>query len=100
LVLNTTSGAVERTPDGLRVVNTSRVTEEDVLSLDGNEVLHCVAATGWVAQFSNGEERPLVCWAVLEDDTAHGVVVSHGEIDVSESVADEDGFVGYRYIGG
>jgi hypothetical protein len=96
----TAVGSPRHDPRPGHTVNTSRVTEEDLQSLDENEVIHVVAATGWVAQFEDGSERPLVCWAVLEDDTAHCVIVSHGEIDVSESVADEDGFVGYRYIGG
>src|SRR5215212_6099074 len=95
-VINTTTGAVQTHADGrpLGVINTSRVVEEDLESLDSNEVLHVIPGYPWVAVFDDGSELQLVAWAVSEDDKAHGVVVVRAEngsgprVDASESVED------------
>jgi len=103
-VINTTTGAVQTHGDGrpLGVINTSRVVEEDLESLDSNEVLHVIPGHPWVAVFEDGTEIPLVAWAITESDRGHGGVVVAAEngsgprVDVSESVEDRPGFVGYE----
>ena len=66
-VINTTSGPKTLEDEsGRRVINTSRVVEEDLQSLDSNEVLHVVPGHPWVATFEDGTEKPLVLWAVTE----------------------------------
>src|SRR5215213_8974414 len=110
--VNTTSGVVEtlprRAPDAPHgKVNTTRVYEEDLIDLDGDDVLHCVAAAGWHATFEDGTALPLVCWAIRESDRGHGVIVEQSGastagvvIDASKDVSKEPGFVGYIHRGG
>jgi len=80
------------------------VVEEDLEYTDSNEVLHIVSASGWCATFKDGREEPLVGWAVLENDRAHGFIVAGRSggpvIDASADVSKEPGFTGYKYIGG
>jgi hypothetical protein len=88
-------------PEKERVVNTSRVVEEDMEYLDSDEVLHVIPGHPWVATFKDGTELPLVAWAISESDKGHGVAVSYSEtgtprLDVSESVAGLPGFVRYE----
>ena len=103
-VINTTSGAVHTHVDGrpLGVINTSRVVEEDLESLDSNEVVHVIPGHPWVAVFEDGTELPLVAWAITESDKGHGVVVVRAEngsgprVDVAEDVSKRPGFTGYE----
>ena len=82
-----------------RKVNTSRLMEEDLMSLDSNEVEHVISADGWYAIFEDGIEEPLVAWAFREDGWAHGVIVKMGEsgpqVDIESSVEDRPGFLTY-----
>jgi|SRR5215211_4807042 len=86
-------------------VNTTANTYDVMESLDEDEVLHCVAASGWYATFEDGTALPLVCWAIKESDKGHGVIVEQTgqgppQIDVSKDAGKEPGFVGYIYKGG
>jgi len=106
--VNTTDGVVRIGPqpaqEPVHRVNTTSIYEEDLIDLDADEVLHCVAAAGWYATFEDGHEEPLVLWAVRESDKGHGVVVEQGEagprVDAGRDVSKRPGFAGYKYIGG
>ncbi len=97
MVLNTTRGPVEydRSRPG-HVVNTSRVTEEDMQILDEEpEIVSVVPAAGWCAAV--GEKLvALIAFVALDDGKLYGVVVGpDGRVDLTNSVEQHPGFTGY-----
>ena len=97
MVLNTTRGPVEydRSRPG-HVVNTSRVTEEDMQILDEEpEIVSVVPAAGWCAAV--GEKLvALIAFVALDDGKLYGVVVGpDGRVDLTNSVEQHRGFTGY-----
>ncbi len=95
-VMNTSTGPVVVDPDPPRHVNTSRVTEEDmVYEEEEPEILSVMPAGDWHAVV--GERRlPLVCFVALDDASMYGVAVGEdGLIDLTENVSTYAGFTGY-----
>lgn len=97
MVLNTSNGPVEYdwTRPG-HVVNTSRVTEEDMQILDEEpEIIAVVPGTGWYALIG-GEPVSLVAFVALDDARMYGVVVGNGgRIDLTDDVEKHPAFSGY-----
>jgi len=98
--VNTTDRPRE-VPDGGEgarfVVNTSRVLEEDLEYVDEEAEVAFVVPTGPWCALVDGDEVPLVCWAVLDSGEVYGVVVGEdGKVDVNNSVEELDGFQTYR----
>jgi hypothetical protein len=80
------------------VINTSRVVEEDMQSLDAEpaEIIDVLPGTGWAARFENGSTERLVAFVAWDDASMTGVTVgSDGRIDLEESVENRPGFAGY-----
>ncbi len=98
MVVNTTNGPVE-VPRGTRerVVNTSRVVEEDLAYLDEEpEILAVVPGNGWCAVVGEAAV-PLVAWVAMDSGRMYGAVVGEdGFIDLTHNVEDRPGFAGYR----
>jgi hypothetical protein len=98
--INTTSGPVE-IPKGVRerVVNTSRVVEEDLRYEDEeSEILAVIPATGWQAVVE-GEIAALVAFVAMDDGKMYGVAVDEdGLIDLTASVEERPGFAGYEQV--
>jgi hypothetical protein len=96
-VVNTTSGPVA-VPQGdyERVVNTSRVTEEDLVYTDEDpEILAVLPATGWHAVVG-GDTVALAAFVALDTGRMYGVAVD-GRIDLVEGDVEKDpGFSGYK----
>lgn len=100
--VNTTSGPVAvEVPRGTRerVVNTSRVTAEDMVYEDEEpEILSVMPGTGWQAVIG-GEVVPLVAFVAKDDATLYGVAVGEdGKVNLEESVEKHPGFSGYKPI--
>ena len=102
--INTTDGPVERIahPDSAqRHINTSAVVEEDLVYEDAEpEIDQVVPATGWAAEFDNGDLVPLVVWVCEDSGEMYGVVVEDGvgRVDLSNNVAEQEGFRRYVII--
>ena len=87
----------EERPD--HVINTSRVTEEDLQYIDEDDLAFVAPGTGWAVEFADGTVKPLILWGILESGSVHGVVVAaDGRIDMSDNVEDAACFVRYAKI--
>ncbi len=99
-VMNTTAGP--RYIDSMRpghVVNTSRVTDEDMEILDEEpEIIGVLPATGWAAAV--GERFvPLVVFVAMDSGKLYGVAVGNdGKVDLEESIEDAVDFNGYHQV--
>jgi len=99
--INTTAGPVEVAPHGPgagHVINTSRVTEEDLTYLDEEpEIIAIVPGTGWQAVVEGDELVALVAFVALDDASMYGVAVGpRGRVDlVEDNVETYPGFTGY-----
>jgi hypothetical protein len=102
LIVNTTSGP-RVIPEGVRkdvhpdhTINTSRILEEDMQSLDeGSEIISVLPGTGWAARFDDGHVEPLVAFVAWDDASMTGVVVGDdGRIDLENSVENRPDFSG------
>jgi len=95
--INTTGGPVEydRSRPG-HVVNTSRVTDEDMAYEDEPpEIISVMPAGDWRAVVG-GEELALVAFVALDDGRMHGVVAGDdGRINLTEDVEKLPAFSGY-----
>ena len=100
-MINTTTGPVA-VPKGTRehVINTSRVTEENMQYLDEEpEIIAVLPATGWVAVL--GETVvPLAAWVAEDSGRMYGVSLGDdGRIDLVEGDAEKlAGFVRYEQV--
>jgi len=95
--INTSSGPVQYDPRPGHVVNTSRLTEEDlVYEGEEPEVVQVLNAAGWVATFEDGHHEALIFWCLLDTGKMHGVILGEdGLIDLSNNVEERPGFNGY-----
>ena len=101
MTINTTDSVGPRKApepvEGLPTINTTAILDDMEYVDEGPEVLSVVSAPGWYAGFADGSLLPLVGWAVLDDDSMHGVILEEGEhaIDATKSVAEQVGFQQY-----
>jgi hypothetical protein len=101
MIINTTSGSRANAgplPSSQRVINTSRVVEEDLEYVDEGAGIEFVLPGGsWVAEFEGGRREPLVFWAVLDDGRAYGVVLGRdGKVNAHDDVSRQEDFKTYR----
>ena len=101
MVLNTTTGPAA-VPRGTRehVINTSRVTEENMQYLDEEpEIIAVLPATGWHAVVGDGAV-PLVAWVAEDSGRMYGASLGDdGRIDlVAGDVEALPGFVRYEQV--
>ena len=99
MVLNTTNGPVA-VPRGARkpAINTSRVTEEDLVYVDEEpEILSVIPATGWHAVVEE-ERLPLLAFVAMDDGKMYGVSIGEdGLVDLVENDVEKlPGFVRYE----
>ena len=98
-MLNTTSGPVPRNPDQHpeHTLNTTRVTEEDMVYEDEEaEIAFVLPSSGWAAVV-DGEVRPLVAFVALDTGRMYGASLGDdGRVDLLENdVEKHPGFAGY-----
>ena len=97
-MLNTTNGPVPKNPDQhpAHTLNTTRVTEEDMVYEDEEaEIAFVLPASGWAAVVG-GNTVPLVAFVALVDATMYGAVIGpDGLIRLTDSVEDTRDFRGY-----